>query len=79
MSRNKHRVIAMETFNEINDMYVERFAFIETLSREFVDKTGCGIYVFLSPLDIDQLFENFLHLGMPIRMFARQCIRNVLG
>lgn len=69
----------MESFNEINDMYVERLAFIETLSREFVDMTGCGIYVFLSPLAVDQLFNNFVTLGMPIRAFARQCVRNVLG
>ena len=71
-------VIVMETFNEINDMYVERFAFIETLSREFVAMTGCGVYVFLNPLDVDQLFNNYVNLGMPIRAFARQCVRNVL-
>lgn len=69
----------MDAFNEINDMYVERFAFIETLSREFINRTGCGVYVYLNPLDIDQLFNNYMSLSMPIRAFARQCVRKVLG
>ncbi|QPK64308.1 hypothetical protein IVG45_04895 [Methylomonas sp. LL1] len=69
----------METFSEINDMYVERFAFIEMLSREFVAMTGCGVYVYLNPLDVDQLFNNYQNLRMPIRAFARQCIKNVAG
>lgn len=69
----------METFKEINEIHIERFAFIETLSREFIAKTGCGIYVYLSPLDIDELFNHYLNLGMPMRVFARQCIKNILG
>lgn len=67
----------MDTNNEIDSMYSERFAFIETLSREFVAMTGCGVYVFLSPLDINQLFDKFLSVDLSIRMFARQCIRNL--
>jgi len=67
----------METSNEINQMYVERFAFIEGLSREFVSMTGCGIYVFLNPSDVEQLFDKYQSLGMSMRMFAKQCVRNL--
>lgn len=67
----------METSHKISSDYIERFAFIETLSREFVDMTGCGIYVFLNPLDVDQLFDKYLNLDLPIRVFARQCVKNL--
>lgn len=67
----------METSHEINEMYVERFAFIEGLSREFVNMTGCGVYVFLNPLDLDQLFDKYQSLGLSMRVFARQCVRNL--
>jgi hypothetical protein len=69
-------VIAMETTNEINEVYVERFAFIEDLSREFVSMTGCGVYVYLNPLDLDMLFDKYQSLGLSLRAFARQCVRN---
>lgn len=68
----------MEANNETESMYTERFAFIETLSREFIAMTGCGIYVFLNPLDIDQLFDKFLGVDLSIRIFARQCVRNLV-
>jgi hypothetical protein len=68
----------MKANNEINSMYIERLTFIETLSREFVDMTGYGVYVFLNPLDIDQLFDKYLNLDIPIRTFARQCIKNLM-
>ncbi|MDD2737691.1 hypothetical protein A1359_19475 [Methylomonas lenta] len=68
----------MKTNNEIDTMYSERFAFIETLSREFVAMTGCGVYVYFTPLDIDQLFDKFLSVDLSIRMFARQCVKNLI-
>ena len=65
---------------ESSDLYLARFAFIETLSREFIAMTGCGIYAYLNPVDVDQLFNSYRNLAdMPIRTFARRCIRNVLG
>ena len=67
----------MAISNQINDVYVERFAFIEGLSREFLAMTGCGVYVFLNPLDLDQLFDKYQSLGISMRAFARQCVRNL--
>jgi hypothetical protein len=62
----------MESFNETLDEYVERFAFIEALSREFIGMTGCGVYALLSPSTVDQLFNKYLELGVSVRTFARQ-------
>lgn len=67
----------MKTFNE--NQYVARFVFIETLSAESIARTGYGIYVYLSPLEIEQLYGQYQHLGAPIRDYARQCVKNALG
>jgi len=69
----------MKTINIVNPLYVKRFAFIETLSSEFVAMTGYGVYVYLNPIDIDRLFNKYQHLSVPVRAFARQCVQNVLG
>lgn len=68
-------VIAMNTYNA----YQARFDFIEALSLEFVIKTGCGIYVYLNPVDINELFNQFQSQGVSIRAFARRVIRELLG
>ena len=67
----------MAISNQINNVHIERFAFIEGLSREFVAMTGCGVYVFLNPLDLNLLFDNYQSLGMSMRDFARQCVKNL--
>lgn len=65
----------MNTYNA----YQARFDFIEALSLEFVIKTGCGIYVYLNPVDINELFNQFQSQGVSIRAFARRVIRELLG
>lgn len=57
--------------------YAERFAFIETLSRELIALTGCGLYVFLNPPEVDRLFDQYRNQGVPIRLFARQYLKNL--
>lgn len=61
------------------DLYQARFDFIEAMSLEFVLRTGCGIYVYLNPVDINDLFTHFQNQGVSVRAFARQIIKNVLG
>ena len=63
----------METFNETHDKYVERLAFIEALSWEFINMTGYGVYAFLSPSTLDRLFDSYQEFGGSIRKFAHQC------
>ena len=67
----------MAISNQISNVHIERFAFIEGLSREFVAMTGCGVYVFLNPLDLDLLFDKYQSLGMSMRAFAKRCVRNL--
>jgi len=64
---------------DTNSVYQARFDFIEALSLEFVMRTGCGIYVYLDPVDVNELFNQFQDQGLTIRAFARRIIRNVLG
>ena len=69
----------METsFNEIKQLSDTRTLFIETLSQQFVAITGCGVYVYLNPVDINGLFNQFLSDTLSINSFARQCVRQVL-
>jgi len=68
----------METFNEAQELHIIRFTFFETLSGEFIAMTGYGVYVYLTPVDIDQLFNHYLNHSVPIRRFARQCVKDTL-
>ena len=68
-------VSVMETtFNEISSM---RILFIETLSNQFLAMTGCGVYVYLNPVAINGLFNQYMSDSLPIDIFARQCVKNV--
>lgn len=68
----------METYTKTTELYVIRLTFFETLSGEFISMTGYGIYVYLTPVDIDELFNHFISLNTPIRKFARQCVKDAL-
>ncbi|MDD1622986.1 MAG: hypothetical protein LUQ11_16030 [Methylococcaceae bacterium] len=65
-------------YNEIRELNNERNAFFETLSQQFIAVTGCGVYVYLSPVDINGLFNQFMDGNMPIKIFVRQCVKNVV-
>lgn len=67
----------METaFNEINQLGYTRTMFIEALSQQFIAMTGCGVYVYLNPVTINGLFNQYLSDTRPIDTFARQCVKN---
>lgn len=70
----KLTVAVMGTYS----VYQDRFDFIEALSLEFVMRTGCGIYVYLNPEEVNDLFIEFQNRGLSIRAFARQILKNVL-
>lgn len=67
------------TYNEIGELGDKRTIFIETLSYQFIAVTGCGVYVFLTPVDVNGLFNQFLNGDMPIKAFVRQSVKNALG
>ncbi|MDT4331706.1 hypothetical protein ACQE3E_12785 [Methylomonas sp. MED-D] len=69
----------METFSNDNLEFGDtRTDFIEMLSHQFVSMTGCGVYVYLNPLAINSLYNQYLSESMPIRTFARQCVKDLL-
>jgi hypothetical protein len=53
-------------------------AFIDYLSAEAIAITGRGIYVYLNPLEIEQLFEQY-QSTTPLQDFARRCVRATLA
>lgn len=69
----------MKTINKGNQLNIKRFAFTEALSSEFVAMTGYGVYVYLDPVDIDRLFNNYQKLSVPVSAFVRQFVHNALG
>lgn len=66
------------SFNEITELNYDRTACFETLSQQFIAVTGCGVYVYLSPVDINGLYNQFVNNNMPIQAFVRRCVKNVL-
>lgn len=66
------------TYNQITELDDERSAFFDALSQQFITMTGCGVYVYLSPVDINGLYNQFVDANMPIRAFVRRCVKNVL-
>ncbi len=59
--------------NEINMI---RAIFIETLSGEFLLKTGFGAYAYLVPTDINHLFKEYLHQSQTLKIFSKSYVRN---
>lgn len=68
----------MDTSTDCDKLYLQRLAFIERLSCEYIALTGYGVYVHLSPVDVDRLFYLYLSLGIPIKTFVRQRVTNAL-
>ena len=46
-----------------------KYIFIETLSNEFTSKTGVAVYAYLAPMDIKQLFTDYLQQNKTVRDF----------
>ncbi len=69
----------MKMFNNISEVNIVRAVFIETLSDEFTAKTGVGVYAYLAPVDINQLFKEYLHQHSAIRTFVKRCVKFTLA
>ncbi|PKM11892.1 MAG: hypothetical protein CVV13_07520 [Gammaproteobacteria bacterium HGW-Gammaproteobacteria-3] len=54
-----------------------RAAFIDMLSAEFMAQTGVGVYVYLTPIAVNQLFKEYLQRRESIRLFTKNYVRNV--
>lgn len=65
----------MKTSNQ-PESKVAHAAFLDALSSEFLNRTGCGAYVYLNPFDIYQLFEDYLCRNMPIREYVKISVKS---
>jgi len=65
----------MKTQFETSVIDISRLAFIDTLSAEFTMRTGVGVYVYLSPIDINSLFRHYLKENLTIAIFVRQYVK----
>lgn len=68
----------MKTIKQVNEISTLRIVFIESLSRQFIAITGCGIYVYLTPVTVNELFNHYMNSNLPINVFARQCVKNAM-
>jgi len=66
----------MKSIDNSNDINMVRAIFIETLSGDFLLKTGFGVYAFLAPADINHLFKEYLHQPQPLKVFSKSCVRS---
>ena len=54
-------------------------AFLDALSGEFIAKTGCGPYVYLNPVDIQQMFKDYLKHSLSVRDYVKRCVKHYLS
>ena len=54
-------------------------AFLDALSGEFITRTGYGAYVYLSPLDVYKLFDDYLHHDTSVREYVRRTVKMLLN
>jgi len=66
----------MSAIYESSTVEVSRLAFIDTLTAEFTMRTGVGVYVYLTPVDINSLFGHYLKESQTIAIFVKQYVRN---
>ena len=50
--------------------------FLETLSDEFINQTGFGIYAHITPLDVHRVYREFQQNKSPLNHFARDYVRS---
>ena len=52
--------------------------FIEILSDEFTAKTGFGVYAHITPVDVDQAYQQYQQRDAPMRLFVREYVRHYI-
>ncbi len=69
----------MNTLNYQDDINAVRETFIQALSDEFTARSGFGVYAYLGPLDINQLFKTYLRQRLPLRPFIKPHVKRLLA
>ncbi len=68
----------MQTLNEMTELGYTRTMFVENLSHQFIAVTGCGVYAYLDPVDVNALFNIYVNDTLPVEVFIRQCVKDLL-
>jgi hypothetical protein len=63
--------------NNINTTNEERLEFISHLRDAFLTTKGYGIYAYLSPIDVNNLFEKYSKTNIPARDFAKKYVSSM--
>ncbi len=50
--------------------------FIDALSDEFIKQTGVGIYAYITPADLDYVYEEFQQNQVSIHHFTHDYVRS---
>jgi hypothetical protein len=50
--------------------------FIEILSDEFTARTGYGVYAHITPVDVNQAYQQYQLRNAPMRLFVREYVRS---
>jgi len=53
-----------------------RQEFISQLSEAFLAAKGYGIYAYLNPVDVNNLFNHYIHLNVSAKDFARKFVKS---
>lgn len=69
----------MKASNHRRENQLVHAAFLDALSGEFIARTGCGAYVYLTPVDVHRLFTEYLQRNTPIRDYVRQTVKVLLS
>lgn len=52
--------------------------FIEILSDEFTAKTGFGAYAHITPMDVDQAYQQYQRRNVPMRLFVHEYVQQYI-
>jgi len=68
----------MKTSTKIENKVVHA-AFFDALSGEFIARTGCGAYVYMNPIDIQQMFKDYLSNSLSVRDYVKRSVKMFLS
>lgn len=64
------------TTQNTNTEYSSWSMFIEILSDEFTAKTGFGVYAHITPVDVNEVYQQYQLRNAPVRLFVREYVRH---
>lgn len=66
----------MTTKRFIETEEIMRQEFISQLSEAFLAAKGYGIYAYLNPMDVNNLFNQYIDLDISAKDFARRFVKS---